>query len=124
MYPLSSYMSLFCILIIFWLLLWVSIFLITLSGIGTILIGGAKGRVDMTGNAGTIRLILAERNAIEPKIDVNVYFSSEKIRKKQDMEEKKPDLVWKISTNPPKVKYSDLNQDTFLKCLIQVCNGQ
>ncbi len=89
----------------------------TLIPIGTILIG-TKGRIDMKGNTGTIRFILADRNATGPKIVVKEYLLEE--------ENKNPkpqiDWVWKITTNPPRIKYSDLNRDTFLQSLMQVCN--
>ena len=79
----------------------------TLTPIGTILIG-AKGRIDMKSNAGTIRFILADRNATEPKIVVKEYLSEEEKRKDEEAEKNKPnpkiDWAWKITTNPPRIK--------------------
>lgn len=97
-----------------------------LTPIGTILIG-TKGRVDMTGKAGTMRFILADRQATGPKIEVKVFLSEEEKRKNEDIEKKKEksqiEWVWKITSNPPRIKYTELNQETFLQCLMQVCNG-
>jgi len=94
--------------------------------IGTILIG-TKGRVDMTGDAGTIRFILADKQATGPKIEIKVFLSEEEKRKDEEKRKKaikpKIDWTWKITTNPPRIKYSELNQDSFLQCLMQVCNG-
>ena len=33
------------------------------------------------------------------------------------------DWVWKITSNPPRIKYTELNQETFLQCLMEVING-
>lgn len=98
----------------------------TLTPIGTILIG-TKGRIDMTGNAGTIRFILADRNAKGPKIVLKESLLEREKRSNEVAKEYKSkdpnDLVWKITTNPPRIKYSDLNQDSFFNSLIEVCNG-
>jgi hypothetical protein len=82
----------------------------TLTPVGTVLIG-TKGRVDMTGSVGAIRFILADRNAKGLKIEA-----------KKD-NQTQTDWVWKITTDPPRIEYKDLTQDTFFNCLIQVCNG-
>ena len=98
----------------------------TLIPIGTIMIG-TRGRIDLVGHKGTIRFILADKNATKPRIEVKVYTSDED-RKRQEAEEKnkpKPtiELVWKIATNPPNIEYITLNQETFLQCLLEVVNG-
>ena len=97
----------------------------TLTPFGTILIG-TNGRVDMTGNVDRVRFILTDRNAKGIKIESKLYFSDEHKRKEEEKKPSQPqiDWVWKITTNPPKIKYSDLNQDSFLECLVQVCNGK
>lgn len=98
----------------------------TLTPIGTILIG-TKGRIDMKCNAESIRFILADRHATGPKIVMKEYLSEEEKRKDNGAENKqaKPQIewVWKITTDPPRIKYTDLNQDTFLQSLMLVCNG-
>ena len=88
---------------------------VTLTPVGTILIG-TRGRVDMKGNAKVIKFILADKNTTEPHISV-VFSEENKIVNPQ------VDLVWKITTNPPKIQYSELNEGSFLQCLVQVCNG-
>jgi len=98
----------------------------TLTPIGTILIG-TKGRVDLNGDEGTIRFILADRKSSGPKVEIKIYLSDEEKMQYEEEEKKKIkpiiDWVWKITTNPPKIKYTELNQDTFLKALIEVYNG-
>jgi len=93
--------------------------------IGTILIG-TKGRVDLTGDAGRVRFILADKQATGPRIEANVFLSEEErqnYEKQKRARAKKVDWAWKITTSPPRIKYSELNQDSFLHCLMQVCNG-
>lgn len=99
---------------------------VKLTPIGTILIG-TKGRVDMVGKTGTVRFILADKKAVEPKIEFGIFPTDEAKKKHQEAQRKKErtetDWVWKISSSPPKIKYTDLNQDIFLEHLMEVCNG-
>jgi hypothetical protein len=97
-----------------------------LKPIGTILIG-TRGRVDMIGSRGTARFILADKDSTGPRIQVKVYTSEEE-RSKQELAERekikaKIDWTWKIASTPPNVKYTELNQDSFLQCLVEVING-
>lgn len=97
-----------------------------LTPIGTILIG-TKGRVDLTGKMGSVRFILAPMDAKGPKIEITEFTSQEEMIKHTEEQKNKKksliNLVWKITSNPPKIKYSDLNQDSFLQCLMEVING-
>lgn len=93
-----------------------------LTPIGTILLG-TRGRVDLSGRSGTVKFILAGKNSTGPKIEVKILASKEE---KQDAKNKKSELqpqidwVWKITSNPPRIEYTELNQDTFLQCLLEV----
>jgi len=97
-----------------------------LTPIGTILIG-TRGRADLTGRSGSVRFILTDKSATEPNITVKVFMSEEEKLKDSEEEKKKAknpiDWVWKITSNPPRIKYTELNQDTFLQCLMEVVNG-
>ncbi len=97
-----------------------------LTPIGTILIG-TPGRADLSGPAGTVRFILADRNATGPKIEFKVFTSEEERKKDAENEKKKTKLetewIWKITSNPPRIKYTELNKETFLQCLTEVING-
>ncbi len=98
-----------------------------LTPIGTVLIG-TRGRVDLTGKFGTIKFILADKDSTKPNISVRVVLESEEEEKKYQEERKKlaqknVELVWKISSNPPSIRYTDLNEDTFYDSLMKVING-
>jgi hypothetical protein len=86
--------------------------LVKLKPIGTFLIG-AYGRVDMEGPRGVCRLILAPVNSKGPSI----VFNTATIPPAQ------PELVWKIATPPPTVKYIDLKKDSFLDEMMRVMQG-
>jgi hypothetical protein len=97
-----------------------------LTPIGTVLIG-TKGRVDLSGPLGTIKLILTDRDATKPNISFRMVLSDEEEKKYEEVQKlvpkKKLDWVWKISSNPPNIHYTELNEDTFYDCLIRVING-
>ncbi len=97
-----------------------------LTPIGTILIG-TRGRADLSGIAGAVKFILADKDATGPKIEVKVFMTDEESQKDAENEKNKHkpqmDWAWKITSNPPRIKYTELNQDTFLQCLMEVING-
>ncbi len=91
---------------------------------GTIMIG-TIGRVDLIGKSGIQKIILTDKNASSPKIhffekenekgDINLEF--------KDSNEKEVEWVWKLTSEPPKITFTELNQETFLNCLMKVTNG-
>lgn len=105
--------------------------LVKLIPIGTALVG-VKGRVDLEGPRDTVRFVLAHRNATRPQVAYRqrVYASAQaKAEAEQFLRDRglegllADDWVWKASTNPPHITYTDLTQDTFLGSLLQVING-
>jgi len=94
---------------------------IKLEPIGTNLIG-AKGRVDLIGANGKVKFVLVNKNSLAPKIKVNVWIEGEKPPKEDDGLCEN-DWEWKIATPPPRIKYIDLEQDTFLGALMEVVGG-
>lgn len=99
---------------------------VLLKPIGTVLIG-TIGRVDVIGKKRTQKLILADKNATSPKITSFTSFTDEE-KKANDEKIKKiantpVDWEWKMASNPPKIKYSELNKKSFFNCLIEVTNG-
>lgn len=100
--------------------------LATLEPIGTTLIG-ARGRVDLSGKKGKIKLVLTDKDTTKPNITFRVIGTPEEEAKRKEELEKLPkktiEWVWKISTNPPNITYNDLNQETFLNSIIKVING-
>ncbi len=92
-----------------------------LEPIGTNLIG-AKGRIDLIGANGTVKFVLVDKNASSPKIKINVWIKGEEPPEKDD----EPEVIewdWKISTPPPRIRYINLEQETFLDALMEVMGG-
>ncbi len=101
---------------------------VILNPIGANIIGG-YGRVDIEGEAGTIKLILVPEHRKRPMISIEIIASEEdeeRIRKereelaKRDQESRK---VWKIATKPPKIQFIELNQESFIDALMEVISA-
>ena len=88
--------------------------------IGTYLLG-TPGRVDMVGLRSSIRMVLTTRDASEPVLRFSTISGPqpEKLTPKINI----ADYVWKISTNPPRIKYSDITLASLEKAIIEVVNG-
>jgi len=97
-----------------------------LTPIGTILIG-TRGRADLSGSTGIVKFILADKKATGPKIEFKESISDAEKQKSLENKKEQPkvqiDWVWKITSNPPRIKYTELNQETFLQCLMEVIDG-
>jgi hypothetical protein len=83
---------------------------------------GAFGRVDMTGPAGIVKIVLVDEGLGSPHISVTISHGGkkEKTSPRFSPSEKK---VWKLSTPLPHIKYYDLDEENFLDALMQVANG-
>lgn len=83
---------------------------VTLTPIGTFLIG-SRGRLDMKGPFGIVRLTIVPPNSTGIKVYIN-----------QPMPESPaPETwVWKITTPPPRISYQDLSSDSFRSALMEV----
>ena len=91
---------------------------ILLDPIGTLLIG-AKGRIDMKGKNGTIKIVLVPEHSGSPSIKIDIASGDE-----PKPEEKVPvKWAWKIATPPPSVKYIELDNDSFSDALLEVIGG-
>jgi hypothetical protein len=94
--------------------------------VGTNLIG-TPGGVDLIGDIAKIRFILADKDEGRPQIFAA--FSWSIGGKKLAMEQaenwilRKRDYVWKIITDPPDIRYIELNEDSFLGALQEVLDG-
>lgn len=87
---------------------------------------GARGRIDMEGKAGKVKFVLVGEETQSPNIISSI------ITSKQEQEEHEKSLIkttnkekniWKIATPPPKIKYLELNEDSFFDALMEVING-
>lgn len=94
---------------------------IDFNPVGTFLIG-AKGRVDMIGNYGTVKFVLVPRDSSGPKISVKIWSEKE-----DPPPEEHVDPVaqwdWKIATRPPNIEYVELQEESFKDAIMEVLNG-
>lgn len=99
--------------------------LVLFDPIGTIIIG-TKGRVDMKGKKGVVKLVLADKKSARPKINIKVFTSDDEKKeyeeKKKMEEQKEPDWVWKIATSAPNITYMELNEDSFFELVMDLIN--
>lgn len=90
---------------------------------------GAKGRVDMEGKDGKVKFVLVGENAQAPQIMTTVITNDQEQKqhdekmKRLDEKEKQEKNTWKISTPPPKIRYLELNEESFFDALMEVING-
>lgn len=91
---------------------------VVLEPVGRIIIG-AKGRVDLRGKAGEVKLLLVEPTV--QSIPIKMNRSADK--KPQLSPVKNNELVWKIGGPPPVFKLTDLDENSFADALLEVMNG-
>jgi hypothetical protein len=94
---------------------------IVLEPIGTLLIG-TKGRVDVTGPAGSTRLMLVDKDATRPRVGVTVQTHPGR-PPVPEPPAKSVDWTWKLVTSPPTVRYIELTQDSLFRALLEVGSG-
>lgn len=90
--------------------------------IGTNLIG-AKGRVDMKGSAGTVKFVLVNKQSSGPKIKLTIQVSGEPVKEEKEPADQEIEWGWKIATPPPRIKYIELDEESFFDSLMEVING-
>lgn len=97
--------------------------LIAFQPIGTMLIG-AKGRVDVEGPRGVMRLVLIRADVTQPSqlISFRVILPSEPAQD-QNVPQSTADWVWKISPPPPITRYVELTEDSFFDLLLNVAGN-
>ena len=88
--------------------------------IGTIIFG-AKGRVDMHGPHGTVKFVLVPKTASSSTIRVIVRDSSSET--KEEPEPIVEEWAWKIATRSPNIKYTELEEESFLSAIMEVANA-
>ncbi len=89
--------------------------------IGTNLIG-AKGRVDMKGSAGTVKFVLVDKQSPGPISKLTIQVSGEPVKEKGSADHEIA-WDWKIATPPPRIKYIELDEDSFFDSLMEAING-
>lgn len=92
--------------------------MIELEPVGANLIA-AHGRYDMKGLAGTVKWVLVPESAEKPTISV-------RIASEPELPETKPspsELVWKIATPAPNIRYIPLTREALLEAIMEVSHG-
>lgn len=86
------------------------------------LILAAAGRIDMIGKNGSVRFLRVAKSSIGPVIEVREGPPDHNGYLGDDPEEKasEEELVWKISTPPPTIRYIELDSETFADALLEV----
>jgi hypothetical protein len=95
---------------------------VILDPVGTNLIG-AKGRVDMIGDAGTVKFVLADKRLGDPSVSVAIKTQAEQREVEEEKEADGVEWAWKIATPPPRIKYIEVNAESFLDALMEVINA-
>lgn len=94
-----------------------------LTPIGTLLIG-TKGRVDMVGPRGTVRLILADKESAGIKVIISAQAlgrGAAPTEQPFSQEPRKIDWEWKIVVSTtPQLTYRQLTQEAFFDAIIEV----
>ncbi len=82
--------------------------------VGTMLLG-SPGRVDLVGLRGSVRFVL-----VLPEMDRPMHVAAaESKRSPLDL----APYVWKISTSPPGIRYSDINTASLQSAIMEAANG-
>lgn len=90
---------------------------VVLDPIGTNIIG-AKGRVDMKGSAGIVKFVLVPKNSAAPGLKITM--GGQPVLKEIETKEETRSIEWKIATPPPRIKYIEVNGDSFFDSLMEV----
>lgn len=86
---------------------------------------GALGRVDMIGEVGSAMLLVVSKEAKRPTI----------VSREFDPKKQKPPVlkskgiphaewVWKVASPPPRIRFTDLSETSFLQLVMEVSNGE
>lgn len=98
---------------------------VRLQPVGTNLIA-ARGRVDMVGTYGKVKLVLVPQSASAPEIQVTIGSPRAEgacLGENQQGDAASPCLAWKIATPPPRIRYLPLEKESFLDALMEVANA-
>ena len=99
--------------------------IVSLTPIGTVLIA-TKGRVDMQGSNGTIKILLVDskKRGLRDHIRVTIRQAGEPTPKGIPAVDQNPiEWQWRILTPPPSSKYLEFNADNFMDALMELSNG-
>jgi hypothetical protein len=89
--------------------------------IGTMLIG-SKGRVDVHGPRGIVRLSLIDKHVTQASQLIQIRVMSS-VQPDLPPEPAKIEWVWKISSPPPQMTFTDLTEDSFFDLILSVADA-
>lgn len=98
---------------------------IILKPIGTFLIA-AKGRVDMTGRRGSVKIVLVDSRMkrLQDHIKISVNVGNDLPPKTEiEIEPQEINWEWKFITSPPTYVYQPVNEDTIYSTIMELTNG-
>ena len=88
---------------------------------------GTPGRVDLICNYDAIRIILADKKEKRPQVFAGISGMPEDRKRVRERAEEwiqqNRHYVWKFITEPPDIRYIELNEDSFLSALQEVLDG-
>ena len=87
--------------------------------VGTNIIA-ARGRIDLIGHNGSEKFILVNLKYKQPRDAIKITFGTTLPKKEIDKEPEEIKYVWKIATNPPDLRFIELNRDSFSDFLLGV----
>lgn len=93
--------------------------------IGTMLIG-SRGRVDVIGSRDSTRLVLIPKDITSPSQVLKFSFTvnGQPNQTPKPEEPKKPaEIVWKIVSRPPRMRFTELDKESLMQMLLDVSNG-
>lgn len=82
---------------------------------------GADGRFDMEGIAGKVKWVLVPKTLEKPQISVQIKSSDEPMQ--SSPAEINDNMVWKLATPPPNIRFIPLSKETLLEAIMEVTNG-
>lgn len=82
----------------------------------------AWGRVDLIGPSGTVKFVLVDGEAEEPRIQVRTQ-AGETLQSTPTAPESPRVRAWKIATPAPRIRYLPLEAESFYEAIMQVTTG-
>ncbi|MDR6094434.1 hypothetical protein [Stenotrophomonas sp. SORGH_AS_0321] len=90
--------------------------------VGTLLLG-SPGRVDLVGVRGSVRFVLVLPEFDRPIFTVETAFGDRPREKKQGPLDLTP-YIWKISTLPPRIRYTAIETSSLQSAIMEAANGR
>jgi len=90
--------------------------------VGTILFG-APGRVDLVGLRGQVRFVLAHPDLDRPMLGCS-RVNEDRSVVIEDISQRLKEFAWKISTQPPSIRYTPLSVSSLQSAIMEAASGR